>query len=321
MKTNTRLILTTFVACVFTVGSTIAADTDGNEKTDLKQNGVATKEKPIENKSGALDLVKTGEQGENKADEHDLEKLGKQMNNPVGAAWMLWTQNDFTIMDGDAVDDSENWNSLKFQPVMSFPYKMGGDPWNAIVRPTFQHQSYSLNGDRTTGFGDTALDIAFGPDRTDGVIWGLGVASIFPTAEHDAIGQGKWQAGPAALFAHLAPKVGGFNYGVFGQHWWSYAGDDDRPDTSLTDVQYFVQYRLNKTATLGMAPNIQYDWEADSDNALKLPVGMGYQNVIKIGNIPVKYGLEFQYYAVQADDFGPEWNVRFIFVPVIPSPF
>jgi len=269
----------------------------------------------------------TAEELGQKAEEHlekkhpDLETIGKKANNPVGSLWMLWNQNDSTRMGGDAVSGHDLWNSYKFQPVMSFPFHMDDEPWNFIVRPVIQYQSFEVGGNRTTGFGDTALAVAIGPDRTDGVIWGAGITSIWPTAEEDEIGQGKYQAGPTGLFAHLAPNVGGFNYGVFGQHWWSYAGDDDRDETNLTDIQYFIQYRLTSTATIGMAPNIQYDWKADSDNALSLPVGLGYQDIVKFGNTPIKWGIELQYYVVQPDDFGPEWNLRFIFVPVIHSPF
>lgn len=299
MKKYSSLVLSGLVAGMFASATAMAVDSIAPKGDDVET---------------------IGKQIESEAGEHDLEKIGKQMNNPVGAAWMMWTQDDLTLMGGDAVDGHKNWNSLKFQPVMSIPFKMGGDPWNFIIRPTFQYQSFSFAGERTTDFGDTALDIAIGPDRTDGTIWGLGVATIFPTAGEDEVGQGKYQAGPALLYAHLAPKVGGFNRGIFAQHWWSYAGDDDRPETSLTDIQYFIQYRLNKTATIGMAPNIQYDWKADSDDALKLPIGLGYQNVIKIGNTPVKFGIELQYYVVKPDDFGPEWNLRFIFVPVVQSP-
>lgn len=251
---------------------------------------------------------------------HDLETIGKKANNPVGSLWMLWFQNDYTRISGDAVDGRERWNTTEFQPVMSFPFEMDGDPWNFIIRPVVQYQSFSFSGDRSTGFGDTALAMAIGPDRDDGTIWGVGVTQIFPTAEHDTIGQEKWQAGPMFLLAHLAPDVGGFNVGVFGQHWWSYAGEDDREETSLTDIQYFIQYRVTKTGLIGMAPNIQYDWRKDSDDALTLPIGLGYQNVFTIGKMPVKWGIEYQYMLVKPDDMGSDWNIRFIFVPIIPSP-
>ncbi|HIP40225.1 MAG TPA: hypothetical protein EYG88_12740 [Desulfocapsa sulfexigens] len=319
MEKFNSLIFAGLVAGLFSSGTAMAADPAPANETPLQEVLDSSMQEGLQPKGDDVETMR--KQIKSEAGVHDLETIGKKTNNPVGSAWMMWFQNDFTVMDGDASEHEENWNSFKLQPVMSFPFKMGGDPWNFIVRPVFQFQSFSFAGDRTTGFGDIAMDIAIGPDRTDGVIWGLGVANIFPTASEDEVGQDKWQAGPAVLLAHLAPKVGGFNVGFFAQHFWSYAGDDDRPDTSLTDIQYFIQYRLSKTETLGMAPNIQYDWEADSDNALKLPIGFGYQNVTKVGNTPIKYGLEFQYYVVQPDDFGPVWNVRFIFVPVIQSPF
>lgn len=40
--------------------------------------------------------------------------------------------------------------------------------------------------------------------------------------------------------------------GVLAQQWWSYAGDDDRPDTSQLNAQYFIQ-RLLQTQR-GLTP-------------------------------------------------------------------
>lgn len=173
---------------------------------------------------------------------------------------------------------------------MSFPFDVNEDTWNFIVRPVIQYSSQPMDSsfgdallgraneipasklnshnypfnDRTTGFGDSALLTLAGPARDDGFIWGAGISQIFPTAEEDVLGQGKYQAGPAFLVASLAPKPGGFNVGMLTQHWWSYAGDDDRADTSQTDIQYFLNYRLSSTELVGMAPNIRVNWKADS---------------------------------------------------------
>jgi len=279
----------------------------------------------------------------------ELEKIAKMTANPIGAAWMLWTQNDYSLLEGDLIGD-EALNSTKFQPVMPFPVTVGGEDWNLLVRPVFQYQSVPLDKDvgklfglgpdtiqsdpglsdvaatafdgRTTGMGDTALLTLLGPNRMDGEVWGVGVTQIFPTAAEDVLGQEKWQAGPAFLWAHLAPNPGGFNYGALGQHWWSYAGDDDRADTSLTDIQYFINYRYNKTVLIGMTPNIKYNWEAeDDDDKLTLPIGLGISNVIKIGPLPVRIAAEIQYNLIKPDSIGTEWNFRFLFIPVIPNPF
>lgn len=46
----------------------------------------------------------------------------------------------------------------------------------------------------------------------------------------------------------------------------------------------------------------------------------GFNTMTKIGKLPVKWGLELHYYAIKPDDFGPQWNLRLIFSPVIPKP-
>jgi hypothetical protein len=164
----------------------------------------------------------------------DLERIAQITSNPLGAAWMLWLQNDTSEIRGDLVPGGQTLNTTRFQPVMSFPIDVSDQEWNLIVRPVIQYQSVPLDSqvgrlfgtspetivadpklgriagsawdDRTNGFGDTALLTLLGPNRLDGFIWGVGASQIFPTAEEDVLGQGKWQAGPAVLVARLAPN-------------------------------------------------------------------------------------------------------------------
>ena len=49
----------------------------------------------------------------------DLERIAKMTSNPLGAAWMLWLQNDTSEQRGDLVPGGKILNSTKFQPVMS----------------------------------------------------------------------------------------------------------------------------------------------------------------------------------------------------------
>lgn len=280
----------------------------------------------------------------------DLERIAQISSNPLGAAWMLWLQNDTQEVRGDLVSGGQILNTTRFQPVMSFPIDVGNQEWNLIVRPVLQYQSAPLNSQagqllglspetivadpdlrqiaatawdgRTNGLGDTALLTLVGPNRLDGFIWGVGVSQIFPTARRDVLGQGKYQAGPAVLMARLAPKPGGFNVGALAQHWWSYAGDSNRESTNQTDIQYFINYRLSGTELLGMSPNIRIDWQQKaSRNKLTLPIGLGYSNVVKLGPLPVRFAIEGQYSVINPDNVGSTWNVRVLFIPVIPNPF
>jgi hypothetical protein len=169
------------------------------------------------------------------AADDDLATLAQKTNNPISDAWLLITQNDTTLIGGDVVDGTKVSNVLKFQPVLSAP--MFDDSWNFVVRPVFQFASQPLDDDagqligaapndiavdanlariaddpsgRTTGLGDTVLLTLVGPNSDSGWIFAAGASQIFPTASEDVLGQGKWQAGPAALVARLGKDYGGF---------------------------------------------------------------------------------------------------------------
>ena len=86
---------------------------------------------------------------------------------------------------------------------------------------------------------------------------------------------------------------------------------------SLTDVQPIIRYRLSPLTNIGFAPNWRYNWET---NEFDIPIGIGFDTLIKIGPLPVKVGLEAYYHVVRDDNFGPEWQLRFLFVPVLPAP-
>ena len=246
----------------------------------------------------------------------DLAALAQKANNPISDAWLLITQNDTTIIDGDAID-TEVVNSLKFQPVLSIPV-LEGD-WNFVIRPVLQFQSLPFDKDvgdllgaslndivsdpdlgaiaadpdgRTNGLGDSVLLTLLGPNTNDGWIYAGGVTQIFPTATEDVLGQEKWQVGPAALVVRLGNDYGGFgvehfNVGFLAQQWWSYAGDNDRDSTNQMDIQYFVNWKATPTQLIGMTPNISINWDADGSffgDKMSLPIGLGTMVCSRLAN-------------------------------------
>ncbi len=149
----------------------------------------------------------------------DLELLAKKAANPLSDLWLLWSQNDTSFLQGDALPEDKILNSYKFQPIMPVP--LFGGSWNFLIRPIIQVQSvpldsdagklFGVNGDtivgdedlakiaadpfgRTTGLGDSVLLTLLGPNRVDGLVWGVGASQIFPTATDDVLGQKKWLA-------------------------------------------------------------------------------------------------------------------------------
>jgi hypothetical protein len=236
-------------------------------------------------------------------------------------------------------------------PVLSFPVLDG--KWNFVVRPVLQLTSVPIDKDvgklfgvspngiaadpklaniatspsgRTTGLGDSVLLTIAGPASDDGWIFAGGISQIFPTATEDVLGQGKYQIGPAGLIARLGNDYGkfnleSFNFGALPQHWWSVAGDSDRSSTSQTDIQYFINWKATPTQLIGMTPNISINWEAEGDffDKAAIPVGIGTIGMFKIGRLPIRWGVEAQYYLTGGDDIRREANFRVFIAPIIPN--
>ena len=60
---------------------------------------------------------------------------------------------------------------------------------------------------------------------------------------------------------------------------------------------------------------------ADSDQAWTFPLGLGVAKTFKMGNTPVKFQAQAQYFVEQPDAFGPQWLFKFTITPVIKNPF
>jgi hypothetical protein len=253
----------------------------------------------------------------------ELADVAAKLNNPVGPLWMLFTQNDYTTYGGDAVTGSTQArvNSLKLNPVLPLPIS---EDWNLILRPVIQHVSGQYPDPDTgaiqdeTGMGDSVLLAAFSPEKTsEGVVWGVGPTMILPTASGDK-GSDRWAAGPGGTVFYLGDT---WVTGVVAQQWWDFGGDGSRAGINRMDLQYVLRYRITPTFQIGMTPNIIADWEADSDERWTVPVGLGFDQTIKIGDMPVRIGLEYQRYVHTPDTFSARSNVRFFFIPVIANPF
>ena len=91
----------------------------------------------------------------------------------------------------------------------------------------------------------------------------------------------------------------------------------ERPDVSLTDIQPIVRYRLTPATNIGFAPNWRYNWESKQ---WSIPLGIGFDTLVQFGRLPVKVGLEVYKYVESSDRFGQDWQIRLLFVPVIPAP-
>jgi hypothetical protein len=256
--------------------------------------------------------------------EASLTEINKKLTNPVSDLWSIaFQQNNYMLDMGPG--NEAHWNSnLNFQPVL--PVALTGD-WNLITRPVitlFNSVPHSDGNnpadiDRTTGFGDTVLMEMFSPSQKLVGNWllGLGPTFIFPTASSDYTGQGKYQAGPAALVGYLSKK---WILGALLQNWTSFGGSGNRPNTNQMNLQPFAAYFLPDGWSIGYSGNVLANWKADkAGDVWTVPLGLSVSKVLKFGKLPVRIALAGQYMVHHPDVGGQKWNIQLMVVPVIPK--
>ena len=284
-------------------------------------------------------------------------QMSALMDNPLGNVAMLFTQFDITRLENPAFD-KKDWK-YNYMGIAQFPKGLG-ENWNLINRVVWNYGRMPVSQNKidraqdrfarqlgsgegpivippddtdvapidlfsgsTTGFGDMYYNGLFSPkighklESGASLLWGLGLNLGFPTATEDILGTGKWLAGPSGLGVYLGPK---WKFGALVQQYWDYAGDSDRDDVSLMNLQYFLFYSLDEVTAIGASPNIIANWEQDSDNAWTVPIGLGIVRTFQFGKLPVRIGAEFHYSVIQPDDVvGQEYNFRFYVIPALPS--
>jgi len=254
-----------------------------------------------------------------------MDEISRKLENPLTTLWSLTLQENYSIIEGDAIEGSEWGNNLFFQPALPVPIGKNQDKV-LIIRPVFPWVRSAIYDPAApdgvvgsdTGLGDIQMFVMMGPNSAKGRVWGLGATFKFNTASSDVLGQGKNQVGPAAMLLNIGKQ---WTTGLVVQHWWSVSGDDDRADSSQTDLQYIMRRALPGGWSIGMGPTVTYDWEAPSGERLTFPIGLGITKTVKWGKMPIKMRLEPQYSIIKPDSLGTPWNIRLQFTPVIKSPF
>jgi hypothetical protein len=264
--------------------------------------------------------------------EESLQEVGRQTYNPVSPLWQLTFDNQIVGLAGGGLDGVDLAFTGSFEPqgplwlgrpgMARFQWAEDLGVYARLTLPfieTVPVPRGSGGDDRMSGFGDIQLGGLIAPKRLSGFVWGIGPTFIFPSASDDALGQGKWQAGPAALAGYVGNK---WTYYALAQQWWSFAGDDSRPETNQLSLEYVLIRSLPRRWQIGMQPSLTVDWTASKGNAVSFPVGLGIGRTVRIGKLPVQLWLEADYYAVRPDDLsGPRWGIDLQISPVIAEPF
>ena len=240
--------------------------------------------------------------------------LAKASQNPIGNMISLPFQNNtsFGIGPNDAVS-----NALNIQPV--YPVSLSPN-WNLINRgivPLIYREEVIPGTGSASGLGDISYTGFISPSKPGKVIWGVGPAFIFPTAQEERFASDKWSAGAGAVILSMP---GNWVLGVLIQNVWSFAGDDNAADINQMLLQPIINYNLNDGWYLTSVPVITANWEADSDNRWTIPLGGGFGKITKWGKQPLDLQMQAFYnvekpnplvgQGINIDNQGETWTLR-----------
>jgi hypothetical protein len=126
---------------------------------------------------------------------------------------------------------------------------------------------------------------------------------MLPTATDDRLGTGTFAGGAPGL---LLTEVGQLSIGVLATQLVSIAGDADRDDVNLTQLQPFANLSVGGGQTLSANLEASYNW---ADEQWTVPLNLGYSKVFQVNGRTMKFQAGVRRYLVTPDG-GPEWGLR-----------
>lgn len=199
-------------------------------------------------------------------------------------------------------------NLFQIQPVVPiFPSKIV--PLEQLLKVTVPFPT-TPNPGSESGLGDISFFDLVTIKQSWGR-WGLGPAFVFPTATDTALGQGKWQAGPALAVIYTRNK--NLDAGFSAQNPISFAGDAGRPAANELSITPTLTWNLPENWFAGYSDfDFVFDWE-DCGRAT-IPVGAQVGRVFNIGHLPVSLSIEGCANVVKPSNAGvPDWQINIEF--------
>ena len=232
-------------------------------------------------------------------------ELAKKLSNPV--ADLISVPFQFNYNGRINPRNSGESYTLNFQPVI--PISLNQD-WNLISRTilplTSQSQIFPGSGTQT-GTGDTLQSLFLSPSQptADGLIWGLGPAVSVPTGSERLLTSGQWSAGPTGVA--LVQKHG-WTVGVLANHVWSFAETvSNAAPVNQTYVQPFLSYTTHDYWTFTLNTESTYNWQSSK---LTVPINFMISKLVRIGDLPVSFGVGARYYALSPESGAKGWGAR-----------
>jgi hypothetical protein len=225
--------------------------------------------------------------------------LANQVNDPTAPVTLVQFRD---VIAPNVPGYSNPGNLLQIEPVFPiFPTRL--TPFEQLMKLTIPVPTLPSPGSQT-GLGDLSLfDVA--TFKQSWGKWGFGPALVFPTATSTALGQGKWQAGPAV--AAIYTGINNLTVGAVLQNPISFAGSSSRPAVNALSITPTLTYNLPHGWFAGYS---DFDWSFNwkEGGTATIPLGVQVGKVFKLGKVPVSLSVEAANNVVRPSG-APEWLV------------
>jgi len=243
----------------------------------------------------------------------DAQSLVKEAKNPLANLVNIQFFYDAIL---DTGPDNKTENVLTIQPVVPFALN---DSWSVITRtilPLISQPGSAPGEPSTQGVGDTQFAAFLSPARTGRLVWGVGPVFQIPSASN-ALGQGKWGAGPAAA-AQWSGDL--WTFGALLNNIWSFAGNSSRPAVNQLQLQPEINYTFkdNPNRYLSFSPTITANWQASGSERWTVPVSLGLGQLVKVGKQSVNLQAT-AYYNVVAPPGTGNWTLELLVQLLFPQ--
>jgi len=212
------------------------------------------------------------------------------------AALMSFQLNDWYTPNYRDIDGSTN--QVVFRAAI--PFSLAGT--QHIFRVTQPYVTSSVGG--SDGFADTTIFDLMVFNQPWGR-WGAGIAATLPTGA-SGLTTDKWTAGPAVGFVNASDKR--FNWGLFAQTFFSFAGNDSAADVGIVNLQPIFSLPLGGGRSLSLG-NSALIYDTEKSRWASLQLGVNYGHVVGFGGHKWRPNVELDYDF--RNSFGtPTWTVR-----------
>jgi hypothetical protein len=228
-------------------------------------------------------------------DQGGNDELAAKATDPT-ASLMSFQLYDWYTPSYRDVDGSTN--QIVFRAAI--PFSIAGT--SHIFRVTQPYVTSSVGG--SDGLADTTIFDLMVFSQPWGR-WGVGIAATLPTGG-SGLTTDKWTAGPAVGFVNASDKR--FNWGLFAQTFFSFAGNDSAPDVGIVNLQPIFSLPLGTGRSLSLG-NSALIYDTAKSRWASLQLGLNYGQVVGWAGHKWRPNVEASY-DFRDNPAAPTWTLR-----------